>query len=84
MGFHSGNQEHRTHTCGDGISEMQPLLDVASRRLPYRRDVPSCAVAGLALTIRKFTRRYSLENLVTVGAITPAVATISPHITDIA
>jgi hypothetical protein len=25
-------------------------------------------VAGLALTIRKFTRRYSLEDLVTLGA----------------
>ena len=37
-----------------------------------------------ALTIRKFTRRYSLEDLVTVGAITPVVATSSRHITDIA
>jgi pilus assembly protein CpaF len=31
-------------------------------------------VAGPALTIRKFTRRYSLEDLVTVGAVTPTVA----------
>jgi pilus assembly protein CpaF len=44
--------------CGDEISETQPLL----------------AVAGPALTIRKFTRRYDLDDLVAVGALTPAVA----------
>jgi pilus assembly protein CpaF len=35
---------------------------------------PPCAVAGPALTIRKFTRRYSLEDLIEVGAVTPAQA----------
>jgi len=62
--------------CGDEISEMQPLLDA---RLEDGSRVaamfPPCAVAGPALTIRKFTRRYSLEDLVTVGAVTPAVGT---------
>jgi pilus assembly protein CpaF len=62
--------------CGDEISEMQPLLDA---RLEDGSRVaamfPPCAVAGPALTIRKFTRRYSLEDLVTIGAIPAAVAT---------
>jgi pilus assembly protein CpaF len=62
--------------CGDEISEVQPLLDA---RLEDGSRVaamfPPCAVAGPALTIRKFTRRYSLEDLVAVGAITPAMAT---------
>jgi pilus assembly protein CpaF len=61
--------------CGDEISEVQPLLDA---RLEDGSRVaamfPPCAVAGPALTIRKFTRRYSLEDLVTVGAVTPALA----------
>src|SRR5687767_7094264 len=61
--------------CGDEISEMQPLLDA---RLEDGSRVaamfPPCAVAGPALTIRKFTRRHSLEDLVTVGAVTSADA----------
>ena len=51
--------------CGDEISEMQPILDA---RLEDGSRVAAmfapCAVAGPALTIRKFTRRYSLEDLV--------------------
>jgi type IV secretory pathway ATPase VirB11/archaellum biosynthesis ATPase len=35
---------------------------------------PPCAVGGPVLTIRKFTRRYSLQDLVDVGALTPALA----------
>jgi pilus assembly protein CpaF len=61
--------------CGDEISEAQPLLDA---RLEDGSRVaamfPPCAMAGPALTIRKFTRRYSLEDLVHVGAMTPALA----------
>jgi pilus assembly protein CpaF len=61
--------------CGDEISEMQPLLDA---RLEDGSRVaamfPPCAVAGPVLTIRKFTRRYSLEDLVDLGALSPAVA----------
>ena len=52
--------------CGDEISEMQPLLDA---RLEDGSRVaamfPPCAVAGPVLTIRKFTQRYSLDDLVT-------------------
>jgi pilus assembly protein CpaF len=62
--------------CGDEISEMQPLLDA---RLEDGSRVaamfPPCAVGGPALTIRKFTRRYTLEDLVTVGAVTRTAAT---------
>jgi Flp pilus assembly CpaF family ATPase len=62
--------------CGDEISDVQPLLDA---RLEDGSRVaamfPPCAVAGPVLTIRKFTRRYSLDDLVTAGAMTPAVAT---------
>jgi pilus assembly protein CpaF len=61
--------------CGDEISETQPLLDA---RLEDGSRVaamfPPCAVAGPVLTIRKFTRRYSLEDLVRVGTLSPAVA----------
>jgi pilus assembly protein CpaF len=61
--------------CGDEISEMQPLLDA---RLEDGSRVAAmfapCAVAGPALTIRKFTRRYDLDDLVSVGALTPTVA----------
>jgi pilus assembly protein CpaF len=61
--------------CGDEISEMQPLLDA---RLEDGSRVaamfPPCAVAGPALTIRKFTRRYTLDDLVQVGALSPALA----------
>ena len=61
--------------CGDEISDVQPLLDA---RLEDGSRVaamfPPCAVGGPALTIRKFTRRYSLEDLVSVGAVTPVMA----------
>src|SRR5205823_6029152 len=61
--------------CGDEISEMQPLLDA---RLEDGSRVaamfPPCAVGGPALTIRKFTRRYALEDLIDVGTLTADVA----------
>src|SRR3984893_7208769 len=61
--------------CGDEISETQPLLDA---RLEDGSRVaalfPPCAVTGPVLTIRKFTRRYSLDELIVVGTLTPAVA----------
>jgi pilus assembly protein CpaF len=57
-------------SCGDEISEAQPILDA---RLEDGSRVaamfPPCAVTGPALTIRKFTRRYSLEDLVENGTI---------------
>jgi pilus assembly protein CpaF len=63
--------------CGDEISDMQPILDA---RLEDGSRVaamfPPCAVSGAALTIRKFTRRYSLEELVAVGALTTGLATV--------
>ena len=61
--------------CGDEISDVQPILDA---RLEDGSRVaamfPPCAVAGPALTIRKFTRRYSLEDLVEVGTLTADLA----------
>src|SRR6185436_7435674 len=61
--------------CGDEISDMQPILDA---RLEDGSRVaamfPPCAVAGPALTIRKFTRRYSLDDLVEVGTLTADLA----------
>lgn len=61
--------------CGDEISEMQPLLDA---RLEDGSRVaamfPPCAVAGPVLTIRKFTHRYSLQDLVDVGTLSPSVS----------
>ena len=56
--------------CGDEISEAQPILDA---RLEDGSRVaalfPPCAVAGPVLTIRKFTRRYSLTDLMSVGML---------------
>lgn len=61
--------------CGDEISDAQPLLDA---RLEDGSRVaamfPPCAVTGPALTIRKFTRRYGLDDLVEIGALSPAQA----------
>lgn len=61
--------------CGDEISDVQPILDA---RLEDGSRVaamfPPCAVDGPALTIRKFTRRYSLDDLVEVGTVTPELA----------
>jgi len=61
--------------CGDEISEMQPLLDA---RLEDGSRVaalfPPCAVTGPVLTIRKFTHRYSLDDLVDVGTLSTGVA----------
>jgi len=61
--------------CGDDISEMQPILDA---RLEDGSRVaamfPPCAVGGPAMTIRKFTRRYTLEDLIDVGTLTTELA----------
>lgn len=61
--------------CDDEISEAQPILDA---RLEDGSRVaamlPPCAVQGPVLTIRKFTRRYSVEELVDLGTLTPAAA----------
>jgi len=57
--------------CGDEISERQPILDA---RLEDGSRVaamfPPCAVDGPTLTVRKFTYRYSLDDLVRVGTLT--------------
>jgi pilus assembly protein CpaF len=62
--------------CGDEISDVQPVLDA---RLEDGSRVaamfPPCAVAGPALTIRKFTRRYTLDELVALRSLTPEIAT---------
>src|SRR6266536_1817107 len=62
-------------TCGDEISDTQPILDA---RLEDGSRVaamfPPCSVNGPTLTIRKFTRRYSLEELVSTGTLPIEVA----------
>ena len=54
--------------CGDEISDVQPLLDA---RLEDGSRVaamfPPCSVAGPVLTIRKFTKRYTLDDLIACG-----------------
>jgi pilus assembly protein CpaF len=61
--------------CGDEISERQPMLDA---RLEDGSRVaamfPPCAVDGPTLTVRKFTHRYTLADLVGVGTLTHALA----------
>jgi pilus assembly protein CpaF len=61
--------------CGDEISDTQPILDA---RLEDGSRVaamfPPCSVDGPTLTIRKFTHRYSLAELVAVGTLTESLA----------
>lgn len=61
--------------CGDEISEAQPMLDA---RLEDGSRVaamfPPCAVGGPTLTVRKFTRRYSLQDLVAARALSAILA----------
>ena len=61
--------------CGDEISEVQPSLDA---RLEDGSRVaamfPPCSVDGPTLTVRKFTRRYALADLVEAGSLTTAIA----------
>jgi pilus assembly protein CpaF len=61
--------------CGDEISERQPMLDA---RLEDGSRVaamfPPCAVDGPTLTVRKFTHRYGLDDLVDVGMLTTELA----------
>ena len=63
--------------CGDEISERQPMLDA---RLEDGSRVaamfPPCAVDGPTLTVRKFTHRFTLDDLVAVGTLTPALADV--------
>lgn len=62
-------------TCGDEISERQPMLDA---RLEDGSRVaamfPPCAVDGPTLTVRKFTRRFNLDDLVSVGTVSKQLA----------
>lgn len=61
--------------CGDEISDMQPVLDA---RLEDGSRVaamfPPCSVDGPTLTVRKFTRRYALDDLVGVGTLSEHTA----------
>jgi pilus assembly protein CpaF len=63
-------------TCGDEISEAQPILDA---RLEDGSRVaamfPPCSINGPTLTIRRFTQRFSLGDLVAAGTVAEAVAT---------
>ena len=63
-----------SRVCGDEISEAQPILDAPGGRVTSRRDVPAVCRGGPALTIRKFTRRYTLEDTVTVGSLDAGLA----------
>src|SRR5690606_3151265 len=61
--------------CDDEISDTQPLpaarLEDGSR---VAAAFPPCAVMGPNLTIRKFGHRYTLEELVALGALTRETA----------
>src|SRR6186713_290321 len=63
--------------CGDEISERQPMLDA---RLEDGSRVaamfPPCSVDGPTLTVRKFTYRYTLDDLVGVGTLTGEMADV--------
>ena len=61
--------------CGDEISDAQPILDA---RLEDGSRVaamlPPCAVNGPVLTVRKFTHRFNLDELVQMGTVTRGLA----------
>jgi pilus assembly protein CpaF len=61
--------------CGDEISDVQPALDA---RLEDGSRVaamfPPCSVDGPTLTVRKFTHRYTLNELVEVGTLSAPLA----------
>ena len=61
--------------CGDEISETQPALDA---RLEDGSRVaamfPPCSVDGPTLTVRKFTHRYTLRELVECGTLSDMLA----------
>ena len=69
--------------CGDEISDMQPVLDA---RLEDGSRVaamfPPCSVDGPTLTVRKFTRRYGLCDLVGVGTLTKDTAALLRRAVD--
>lgn len=58
------------HMCAKDIDQARPMLDArlddGSR---IAATVPPCASDGDTLTIRKFTRRYTLDELVGVGTL---------------
>jgi pilus assembly protein CpaF len=64
-------------TCGDEISEEQPILDArledGSRVAAMFRP---CSINGPTLTIRRFSRRYSLADLVAVDSVPMHAATL--------
>ena len=63
--------------CGDEISERQPMLDA---RLEDGSRVaamfPPCAVDGPTLTVRKFTHRFTLDDLIAVGTLNASMADV--------
>lgn len=63
--------------CGNEIDHTRPLLDArlddGSR---VAAAVPPCAADGETLSIRKFTKRYTLDELV-------EGATLPPHVADL-
>src|SRR5690348_14275890 len=63
--------------CGDEISEAQPALDA---RLEDGSRVaamfPPCAVDGPTLTVRKFTHRFTLDDLIAVGTLSAPLADV--------
>src|SRR4051812_32501298 len=61
--------------CGDEISEAQPALDA---RLEDGSRVaamfPPCSVDGPTLTVRKFTHRFTIADLIAIGTLTAPLA----------
>src|SRR5205085_4992794 len=65
-------------SLGDDISEEKPILD---SRLPDGSRIaavlPPCSIHGITLTIRKFnTRSFTIEDLIRIGTITEAMASL--------
>ena len=61
--------------CGDEVSEAQPALDA---RLEDGSRIaamfPPCSVDGPTLTVRKFGRHYTIEELIQAGTVPRSLA----------
>src|SRR5690606_39467281 len=65
------SRDWSSDVCSSDLPLLDARLEDGSR---VAAMFPPCAVAGAVLTIRKFTRRYTLGELVQVGALTPGMA----------
>ena len=64
---------------GRVIDESSPMVDAPPRREPRERDHSAAVALRAALTIRKFSRRRLLEDMINIGSLSEeSVEFLSP------